>query len=140
MQDFITFLQLHWVLSATFITVIFVLLIIELIKQKQSATQLSPSRVTQLINHDDAVIIDLRSSTLFADGHITGAESVPFTDLNQKMKKLDKFKSKPVVLVCLNGSEAPRAALTLKSNGFNVHTLAGGMRAWREADLPVVKG
>ncbi|MDR3477183.1 MAG: rhodanese-like domain-containing protein [Gammaproteobacteria bacterium] len=140
MQDFITFLQLHWVLSATFVVVIFALLIIEFIKQKQSATQLSPSQLTQMMNHEDAVVVDLRSSILFADGHIIGAQSIPFTELNQKIKKLDKFKSKPIVLVCLTGAEAPRAAITLKDSGFNIHTLAGGMRAWREADLPVVKG
>lgn len=140
MQDFITFLQFHWLLSLTFVVVIFTLLIIEFVKQKQSATQLSPTQATLMINHQDAVVVDLRSSILFNDGHIIGAQSIPFSELNEKSKKLEKFKSKPIILVCLVGMESPRAAASLKESGFHVHTLAGGMRAWLDADLPIVKG
>ena len=140
MQEFMTFAHQHWLLSLTFILVVVGLLIIEFFKQRQGTTALSPNQVTQLMNHNDAVVIDVRSNILFNDGHIIGAQSVPLTEFNEKTKKLDKFKTKPVVVVCQLGNESPRAADTLREQGFNVFTLAGGLRSWLDANMPLVKG
>lgn len=139
MQEFIAFLRIHWVLTLIFIIVTVVLLILEAIKQKQSATQLSPAQATQMMNHENAVIVDIRTTALFNEGHIIGAQSIPLAELQEKSKKLEKSKNKPIVLVCMNGSEAPKVADTLKKQGLNIYTLSGGMRAWREAEMPIVK-
>ncbi len=141
MQEIMLFLQHHWVLSYTFIIVVVLVTIVEFIKQKRSALQVTPAKLTQMINHDDAVVIDIRSTTLFTDGHIIGALSIPLAELTDKNKKLEKLKARPIVIACMQGIESPRAAELLTKQGFlNVHVLAGGVRAWREANMPIVKG
>lgn len=139
MQDVLVFIKNHWLLNLALVTVFFFLVILEFINQKRGATKASPAEVTRLINHADANIIDLRGPALYAEGHIIGALAIPVTDLNENNKKLNKLKSQPVVLVCANGTESPRAAEQLIKQGYNVRVLAGGMRGWRDADMPVVK-
>ena len=140
MQEFTIFLQHHWLLSVCFFAVIVVLFIVEAIRQKQSATAVTPSRLTQMINRQDAVVIDLRSEIIFKDGHIIDAQSIPLSELTDKTKKLDKFKSKPIVLVCQSGNDSAKVATGLREKGFDVHILSGGMKSWVDAEMPVVKG
>jgi rhodanese-related sulfurtransferase len=139
MQDIVLFLQQHWQLTAPLIVVLVLLILIEFIKQKQSAAGVSPVQLTQMINHENAVIIDVRSTDMFVQGHIINATSIPAHTLEESLKKIEKFKSQPIVLVCAAGADSSKAAATLQKNGFKVHTLAGGMRAWREAELPIIK-
>lgn len=140
MQDIVLFLQTHWTLSLPLISILLVLTLLEWVRHKQGASQISPARLTQLINHDNAVIVDLRSSDLYKDGHIIGAILLPASELNQNPKKLDAYKTKPIVLVCATGLESPKIAPTLLKEGLNIHVLNGGIRAWREANMPLIKG
>ncbi len=139
MQDILSFLQSHWML-ATALAVIFVLLLItEFIRQQQGAKRVSPAEATQLINHQDAVIVDLRATDAFKTGHIVGAVSMPFADFEKNLNKLEKYKSKPIILVCAAGVESARATTLLMKKGLPAFLLAGGIRSWRDAEMPLVK-
>lgn len=140
MHDLILFLQNHMPLTAALIVVLLVLFVLELIRLQHKAAQLSPAEVTRLINRQDAAVVDIRSQEAFSSGHIVDAISVPLSDLKSKPAKLEKLRSRPVILVCNAGLEATTAAATLKQQGYNVHVLGGGIQAWRRADLPLVKG
>jgi rhodanese-related sulfurtransferase len=64
---------------------------------------------------------------------------VPLASL-EASRDLPKNKSLPVVVVCPTGSRASRAVPVLKKLGFeNAQVLAGGLTAWRKANLPVEK-
>lgn len=139
MQDIIVFMQQHWALSLALIVVLILLILLEFIRQTRTGNGLSPQQVTRLINHENAVVVDVRSTDAFANGHIIDAISVPVSEL-EKSKKLEKFKTQPIVLVCASGNESQRAVATLSKNGYKVYFLNGGLRAWREAEMPVVKG
>lgn len=139
MQDITAFIQNHWLLSTSVLIILLLLVLVEFIKQKQGATQLSPSKVIHLINRENATVIDIRDAEAYAAGHIVESISIPASELKNKLKKLDKLKSTPIVLVCTAGIEAPKAAIALQKEGFDVHILAGGIRAWKAADLPLVK-
>lgn len=141
MQDIMPFLMQHRALTLPLLIVLVLLVVLEFIKQKSNTTQLTPAQLTQLINHDDAAIIDVRTTTQFAEGHIIDAISLPFAELEEKLKKLDKLKNKPVVFVCMTGIDALKAATLSAKQGFlNPRILNGGIRAWREANMPLVKG
>jgi rhodanese-related sulfurtransferase len=115
-------------------------MILEFAAQKRGNLKLSPLQLVQLMNRNNAVVIDIRQAPLFAEGHIIDAISMPAEDIENKLKKIEKYKSKPVVLTCLTGNESPRTAAVLAKNGFeNIHVLNGGIRAWRDADMPLVK-
>lgn len=140
MQDIIVFIQQHTLLIALFAVVLIILVILEFIKLKQSANRLSCTQATRLINHEKGIFVDVRPTEAYLAGHITSAISLPFAELTQKIKKIEKFRAQPLVLVCAAGTDSARAATTLTHQGFKVHILSGGIRAWREAQLPLVKG
>lgn len=139
MQNILAFTHNHGLLVLALVGVLFTLIILEFIKQKRSATRLSPTQVTQMINHSNACILDIRTPEAYAAGHIIGAISIPLKDLSERYRKLEKFKSQPIVIVCANGIESSKAATLLAPQGFQIYLLAGGLRAWNEADMPLVK-
>lgn len=139
MQDLSSFLQAHWHLSLAFFGVAFALFILEMLRLKTSAARITPLQLTQLVNHKHATIIDTRSADEYSKGHIAGAVSIPLSELKTNLKKIEKFKAKPLVLVCAKGQESLKLASQLKTQGYHVHVLGGGIQSWISAELPIVK-
>ncbi|EKD54665.1 MAG: hypothetical protein ACD_60C00058G0001 [uncultured bacterium] len=140
MQDILLFIQHHWALAAALLVILALLMVLELIKIKRSTRSISPAQTTHLMNHNKAIVVDLRSYDTFLGGHILNAISLPLTELKDKIKKIEKFKSQPIVIVCATDAESGNAAKALTEQGFDIQILSGGIRAWREADMPLVKG
>jgi rhodanese-related sulfurtransferase len=139
MQDLSLFIQSHWTLSLLLGVLLLLLFVVELIRLKRAAQQLSPLQLIQLINHQNAAVIDLRPTAAFAKGHIIGALSLPLPEFKENAKKIDKMKARPVVLVCAKGLDSPKIASLLKNQGFTVHLLKGGIQNWIGADMPLSK-
>ncbi len=100
---------------------------------------LTPAAAVQLINREKAQVIDVCSAQEFASGHVAGAKNVPLDQL-ATAKGLPNNKKIPLVVVCASGQRSAKAVAQLKALGFeNAQSLAGGLRAWREANLPVEK-
>lgn len=94
----------------------------------------------QLINRRDAVVIDVRDTGDYASGHITGARHIPEGQLADRVKELEKFKARPIVVCCRTGTRAPAVAGTLRKQGFaEVFALRGGIAGWQQASLPLEK-
>ncbi len=101
--------------------------------------RVSAADAVRLINREKAVLIDISEPAEFAAGHAVGARSVPLGGL-ETSRELPKNKSLPLVVVCPTGARAPRAVALLKKLGFeNTTALAGGLAAWRAANLPTEK-
>lgn len=139
MQEFINFLSQH--LSLTFVAggILIALFIIELIRQQKKSNSLPPLQATQLMNHQNGVVVDLRSPEEYGKGHIIDAYSIPTANLRESTKKLEKFKSKPMIFVCNTGMESQKVAAQLLKQGYNAFSLAGGVKGWVEANMPLVK-
>ena len=104
------------------------------------AGSLSPAQAVQLINREKAVVIDVCEAEEFAAGHVGGAKTVPLGQLEERLPSLVKNKSLPVVLVCASGARANRAVAVAKKLGYEkAEALAGGLKAWRDASMPVEK-
>jgi len=104
------------------------------------AGSLSPAQAVQLINREKAVVIDVCEAEEFAAGHVGGAKNVPLGQLEERLPSLVKNKSLPVVLVCASGARANRAVAVAKKLGYEkAEALAGGLKAWRDASMPVEK-
>jgi rhodanese-related sulfurtransferase len=101
---------------------------------------LSAAEATQLINRRNAVVIDLRPSADFANGHLPSARHIEFAELQAKVGQLVKNKSNPVLLVCQTGQQSHKAVRIVQDAGYaEVHVLQGGLNAWQQAGMPVVK-
>jgi rhodanese-related sulfurtransferase len=95
-------------------------------------------QATQLMNRENALVLDVRDAASYGAGHILGARNLPLADLDKRIGELDKFKSKPVIVVCEAGNSSTRAVRALKAKGFaQVLNLSGGFRAWLQGGLPV---
>ena len=105
-----------------------------------SGGSLTPANAVQLINREKAVVIDVSETEEFAAGHVGGAKNVPLGQLEERLPTVVKNKAVPVVLVCASGARANRAVAIAKKLGYdNAQAMAGGLKAWREASLPVEK-
>lgn len=101
---------------------------------------ISVSEATLLINRKDALVIDVRETAEWSAGHIPAARHFPLSQFAKHLVEIEKFKDKPVVLVCASGNCSSSAARMLQKAGFpQVFNLAGGMRAWLDSGLPVTK-
>ena len=101
---------------------------------------LTAQGAVQLINREKAVLIDVRDAEEYAAGHPVGARSVPLADLEAKLASVVKNKTLPVLLLCGSGARARKAAETAKKLGYEkAQVIAGGMRGWSDANLPVEK-
>ena len=95
---------------------------------------------TQLINHRDAVILDVREDKEFVTGHLPNAKHIPLGQLIARLKDVEKFKNKPIVVNCRSGARSATACGILRKNGFEeVYNLKGGINAWLQANMPVEK-
>jgi rhodanese-related sulfurtransferase len=104
------------------------------------ASGVSPQEAVRLINRERALVIDVCEPAEFAAGHVTGARNVPLAQIDGATKELPSDKARPLVVVCASGARAARAAKLLMQRGHQqVHVLGGGMKAWRDAQLPVEK-
>jgi len=100
---------------------------------------ITPALAVQLMNKEKAVVVDVCSAEEFAAGHVAGAKHIPLADLGTA-KGLPGNKKLPIVVVCASGQRSAKAAVELKKMGHeNVQSLAGGLKAWREANLPIEK-
>jgi len=101
----------------------------------------NPAALTTLINREDALLVDVSPIADFEKGHIAGARNVVMSQFDPENKALAKVRELPVALVCRNGSTSSDAAKRLVKAGFKkVYWLDGGVAAWQQADLPLLKG
>ncbi len=118
-----------------------VLTIFSFLIRPPSRNSVSPSQATQLINREDAQVVDVREADEYSAGHLADSRNIPLAQLAERASELDRFKIVPVILVCQTGARTPGAVKQLEKLGFaKVHDLEGGINAWREAGLPLKKG
>jgi rhodanese-related sulfurtransferase len=100
----------------------------------------SPTEAVMLMSRAKPLVLDVRDAAEFEAGHIQGAKHIPLAELSNRMKELEKYKDKPVLVHCQKGMRAKTACTLLRAQQFTkLHQLQGGLAAWQEAKLPVVK-
>jgi rhodanese-related sulfurtransferase len=105
-----------------------------------ASSAIAPSEAIRLMN-SGATLIDLRSPNQFKDGHISGARNLPGDQVAADPKALEKLAAKAAILYCDDGATTGAALRTLARAGVkNVLSLRGGLAAWKQENLPVVKG
>ena len=99
---------------------------------------INPLNATEMINHQDAVVIDVRPAADYAKGHIINAINIPASNISKQINQINKYKDRPIILNCRSGAQSSVACKQLKKEGFeNVHNLKGGILGWQNENLPV---
>lgn len=137
MAQFLEFVANHWILSLTWV----ILLLALIAHQARSGSRaVGPQEAVMLINRQDGVILDVRDKKEFDSGHIVDAIHIPTAKLAARISELEKYKSRPVIVVCKIGQHSADACKTLVEQGFEqVVRLRGGMAEWRGNNLPVTQ-
>jgi rhodanese-related sulfurtransferase len=105
-----------------------------------SAGGLSPNGAVQLINRERGVVVDVCEPEEFAASHVGGAKNVPLAQFETRLTDAVKNKTLPLILVCASGARAARALPIAKKLGYEqAQVLAGGLKAWKDANLPIDK-
>lgn len=136
MEQFSEFVLNNWYLFLA-LTIVMMLLVKNL-SSGGGANNIRPAAAVEMINRQDASVIDVRSDKEFASGFILGAENIPLGSLESRLSKLEAKKAKPIVVVCRSGQRSSQACNVLKKNGFEqIYNMAGGMMAWQRDSYPV---
>jgi rhodanese-related sulfurtransferase len=116
------------------------MLVWPMISGAMNAGALSASGAVQLINREKAVVVDVSEADEFAAGHVGGAKNVPFSELESKLPGVVKNKALPLIMVCSSGARAGRAVAVARKLGYEqAQSLGGGLKAWKDANLPLEK-
>jgi rhodanese-related sulfurtransferase len=116
------------------------MLILPAVRRGVAGATISTLQATLLINQQNALVLDVREAAEYEKGHMLNARNIPLGELEARAAEIDKYKAKPVIVVCDNGNRSGRAATALRKRGFEqVFTLGGGIGAWRQAGLPLEK-
>jgi len=137
MENLNEFAQTNWVM----ILMWFVLLGMIIHSFIKASNDISPQQVVQLMSHENgSIIVDVREDKEFSSEHIKDSIHIPMGALASRISELDKYKNKNVILGCRSGSRSGRACSILKKHGFEkVHNLRGGVLAWENDNLPLIK-
>jgi rhodanese-related sulfurtransferase len=141
MEQYITFFSNHPVLSSAWVAIV-VLLIVGTVRGLVSNIKpISPQQLTFLVNREDGVVVDIRADKEFKAGKILDSIHLSMEQSNKNdFSALEKYKNKPIIVVCNAGISASGVAAKLSKAGFSrVSILKGGMNAWLSAGLPIVK-
>ena len=136
MALFLEFLAQQWILAAALLAVIAMLVMHE---ARKSGPSVTPQQAINLINSEQGVFVDLRDAAEYKQGHIVESVHIPSAKLAERIVELEKYKQKPVILVCKMGQQAAAAGKQLKASGFDrVYKMTGGMMEWGNLQLPTV--
>ena len=101
---------------------------------------LEPAEAVLMMNRSNALVLDVRDDAEFAASHIADAKHIPLAKLSERIKELEKYKDKPILVHCQSGVRSTKACSILRKSEFTkLHNLQGGLNAWVAAKLPVVK-
>ena len=141
MQQYLNFFFQHWVLTTLLIVIFLAIFVFEKFFYISNARKIiTATESVNLINHENALVLDVRDRLVFKAGHIVNSVNIPMQDIEQSWNKLEQYKNRIIIVICQGGQRANLAANILtKHNFINVKVMANGISGWQQANLPLDK-
>jgi len=137
MELFLQFVVAKWYLFAGWLLVLSLLFVHE---RRKGGVAVTPAQLTALVNQKEAVVVDVREAGEFRQGHIVGSINLPHTKVVERVAELERYRDRPVIVVCKMGQHSGGVSKALKEKGFEqVYRLSGGMMEWQNSQLPLVR-
>lgn len=115
-------------------------LIVPLLREG-STSSVTPAQAVMLINRQHAVLVDVRDAAELESGRIASALTIPLGELGKRIGELEKYKTRPIIVLCATGNRSAKGAGVLRKAGFaQVFNLDGGIKSWKSAGQPLVGG
>lgn len=140
MERLLEFASNHWALMLGLAGTLAALVGTFVYPRIQGIRKVSPLDATQMINREEAVVLDVRGDAEFNEGHILNSVHIPMKYLTGQIRKLEKYRARPIITACRTGQQSAGACAVLRKHGFErVYNLSGGILAWQNASLPLTK-
>ncbi|HKE45540.1 MAG TPA: rhodanese-like domain-containing protein [Steroidobacteraceae bacterium] len=140
MNRLLEFAGHHPYLVSAAVAMVIIVIVSEMRARIQEFAALAPGDAVRMMNHG-ALVVDVRDDAAFETGHIVDARHIPLKDLAASAETLKRHKEKAVITCCESGMNGGTAARELGKLGFSkVFNLRGGLAAWRQENLPLVRG
>lgn len=137
MERLFEFVVNHYILVSLFVAFLLAILVLE---SRRGGKKISAQGAVNLINRDQAVVVDIRDRKDFNEGRITGAINIPLSSLKERASELKKHGEKQIIVADKMGQHSAMAVKQLNAEGYqNVVRLNGGIADWKAANLPLVK-
>ncbi|GAB4298639.1 MAG: rhodanese-like domain-containing protein [Thiohalomonadaceae bacterium] len=141
MQQFGEFFLNHWDLFLALFVTLAMLVYTSFSARLRGYQEVQPLEAVQLMNHQEAVMVDVREDSEYAAGHVQDSIHIPLGKLRERLGELETYKGRAVVVACRSGHRSATACAMLRKQGFEqVYNLRGGILAWENANLPVSRG
>ena len=139
-NDYLLFLQENIILASIALALLGAIIAIETQRLTRHYKDVTPMQAVRLVNGERALLLDLRESHEIEAGTIHSARHMAESQLPHKLSQLEQYKEKPLIAFCASGIRAPGVCRLLVKSGFShVHCLKGGVAAWQQAGMPLVK-
>ena len=140
MDQLTEFVSNNFVLFIALAVIIILLLRAEIKRATRGFREISPTEAVQQMNHENALLLDVREDSEMVSGSIAGSRHIAMSVLKQRINELSEFSERPVIAYCKTGLRSTQACELLRKANFNhVSSLKGGLEAWRNANLPLKK-
>jgi rhodanese-related sulfurtransferase len=140
MEQLLEFTSNHLFLVGTFIAILVFLVFGEFKRLTRCYKELSPNEAVMMMNHDEALLLDVREANEVAQGKIKGCKHIPLSSFKQRMNELEEDKGRKIIIYCRSGNRSGQAsAMLCKQQYAEVYNLKGGVMAWQSDNLPLVK-
>jgi len=137
-HQLIEFITNHAMLALALVVILAMLVGGELRQRLGGVRDIGPQDATRMLNHDNAIMIDMRNEKDYRSGHIVNAVHAP--DLDKNIGQLEKYRKQPLIVYCRSGHQSTGACRRLRKQGFEpVYNLKDGIQGWQRADLPLSK-
>jgi len=134
------FIEKNWPLVLVFVLSGVMLLWPWVTRRLSPVREIGTYDATRMINTENPIVLDVREPKEYTGAQLPNAMHVPLSQLKDRGGELAKHVARPVIVYCDRGLRGGAAASALGKLGFTrVQSLRGGLRAWRDAGLPVQK-
>lgn len=107
---------------------------------KKHITEISPQDAATKLNSGDAIVVDVRDKDEWDEAHIPGARHISRGTIELDIEEKVPDQKAMIICHCGGGGRSALVAETLQKMGYkNVRSMAGGLRAWKAAGLPITK-
>jgi phage shock protein E len=104
---------------------------------KQHVTEISAADARKQAEAGDAILVDVREEGDWREGHAQGATHLSRGVIELEIEERVPDVKRPIICYCGGGSRSALVAESLQKMGYeNVRSVAGGLRAWKDAGLP----
>ena len=138
LDQFVEFVKNHWELWLALVVILSLLAVEEFKRKMHGGSTLTAAGMTAMMNHEDVVVLDIRAHAAFQKGHILNAINIQKVDFT--LEKIVHYKNRIIIIVDEDGNNSPDISAKIKKDGVEkVYVLGGGITAWRNANLPLIK-